>query len=140
LTRQLHRHLLVEELTLRGQEDYRPPLRCLALNVLHSGKQRLRLHQHALPAAEGIVVHRAMPIAGVVTDVVEEDLDDPLFHRPLDDALLEGAAEHARKDGEDIDAHNAGYPCNRSTLPPLARWSPPSPRTISTAWGSTGRR
>ena len=46
----------------------------LGIHVRQRLIHRLRLHHHAGAAAVGIVVHHAMLIVGVVTDVVEVDL------------------------------------------------------------------
>ena len=49
-----------------------------------------------------------MAALGPVADVVDVDGDDAGLDGSLDDGLIEGAAEHIREEGENIDAHS--YP------------------------------
>src|SRR2546430_16368596 len=59
-------------------------------------------------AAVRIVVGDLVAALRPIADVMDVDRNDAGLDGPLDDGLIEGAAEHAREEGEDIDAHS--YP------------------------------
>src|SRR5690349_12438291 len=76
LSRILFGSLLIEQASLRRkQRDAR--VRLLVRQRFHSAKQRLGLHHHPGAAAEGSIIHLAMPIVRVVAQVVDVNLDQP---------------------------------------------------------------
>ena len=61
--------------------------------------------QHAFAAAEGTIVDGAMPVVRPVAEIVDVDLDQAGFGGVGDHAVLEGAVEEVREDGEDAENH-----------------------------------
>src|SRR5206468_4937100 len=97
--------VMVENATERCQENDWAAL----LGHLEDGVRRLehglRFEDHAWAAAVGIVVGDLMAAFRPVADVVYVDRNNGRLDCTLDDRLIEGAAEHTRKEREDVDAH-----------------------------------
>ncbi len=73
----------------------------------HRAHDRLGLHHHAPGAAELHVVHLAVPVGGVVAQVVDVQLDSAGVDGATDHTDAEWPREHSREDGEDVEAHHA---------------------------------
>src|SRR5205085_5868535 len=84
---------------------------------LYRGDDRRRPQDHPGAAAVRRVVDGAVAVGGLVADVVQDDLDQAPVDGAPDDALAEGAGEHAGEEGQDIPAHRWPSPC-LSTLTP----------------------
>ena len=79
-----------------------------------------RLHHHAGPTAEAVVVDLAMLVVGVVADIVETDLDQALALSSGNDALRHRALEHSGEKRQHVEAHGSRY----SSPPTGCRWPP----------------
>lgn len=71
-------------------------------------EERLGLEDHAFAAAEGAIVHGAMPVSSEFAQVLDVDLNDGGFACAADDAVFEGAGEEFGEDGDQVEAH--AYP------------------------------
>ena len=81
-----------------------PPAR-LAADVGPAVIEGLHLHQHALAAPVGVVVHLHLLVFRVVPDLVGFDADDVVPLGPAQDALAHDGADGIREQGQDIDMH-----------------------------------
>ncbi len=61
--------------------------------------QRFGLQHHALAAAKGPVVYRAMPIVGELPQIVHRHAKQAALDGPLDHAMLEDAGKKSGEDG-----------------------------------------
>ena len=96
---------LVEFGTARGEENNAARLRCLGLHVLHGGKNRFALEQHAGAAAVGLVIDGVMLVRGVITQLVQADFRLTAALGAPEDRGVEGTAHDFREKGDDVDAH-----------------------------------
>ena len=131
LLRPLLCHPLCEGAPLRREEDDGRGLAQPARSPerFHRLEQRLRLHHHPATAAKRVVIYGPMAIVGVLADVVDFDLDEPLILGPLYNAVGEGTGERTGEKRQDVKAHPRAY---------LVRWGPLHPRIISSACGIAG--
>ena len=65
----------------------------------------LRLEDHALAAAEGAVVDRAVAVVRPVAEIVGVDGGEAGTERALEDAVAERALEKAGEEGDEVEAH-----------------------------------
>ena len=77
----------------------------LGLEFLDQLENRFALQNHARLAAEGVVVGGLAAVVGVVVEVVDDDPDEPLLLRTVQDRLVEGRGQQFGYDGEDVNAH-----------------------------------
>ena len=84
---------------------------------LHGLEYRSGLHEHAWATAEGVVVHRAMAVVGLIADVVGPDVQHTRPPGSGDYALVEGAGEHAGEKRQDVESHTLSVPCTGVTTP-----------------------
>ena len=91
---------------------------------IHRSRQRLGLKHHAFAAAEGPVVDGAMPVVGVVAQVVHVHLDQLRGKRSAQDAVSEnacwsrarglsedaGRTEEVREDSDNVEARQCVSP------------------------------
>jgi hypothetical protein len=95
---------LAEGLALRREEDPQA-LAGPGADGLEDPGDRLDLHDHAGPAAVGVIVGHPVPVRGPGADVVGLDPDEPPVLRFLQQAAPEKGLEHLREDGQDVKAH-----------------------------------
>ena len=88
-----------------GKKDGVKPPPGLAADVCPAVIERLDLHQHALAAAVGIVVHLHLLIFRIVSDLVRFDLNDVVALRPTQDAFPHHGLNGVGKQGQDVDVH-----------------------------------
>ncbi len=77
---------LVESPTGRRQQQHAAPIR---VEGLDRGEDRLGLHHHPWPAAEGRVVDRAMTVVGPLAKIMHADIQESLADRPSEETLAE---------------------------------------------------
>src|SRR5689334_6939227 len=65
-------------------------------------KDRLRLEHHSLPTPEGTIIDGLMAILGESPQVVNFDIDQPLFARAAQYAVVERSTEKIGKNGDDV--------------------------------------
>ena len=87
---------IVEAIALGGHVDDVAGLGSQRLDVFERGHEDVDAHDHALPAAEGVVVHRAVAVGGVLANVVEIEFQEagvavPLLERQSVRSLLRPA-------------------------------------------------
>ena len=87
----------------RSEDDLVVPP--LGLQMRNEPENRFGLHHHARFAAEGVVVGGLAAVVGVVVEVVDDDPDEPLLLRTVQDRLVEGRGQQFGYDGEDVNAH-----------------------------------
>ena len=98
--------LIVTHAVGRGVDDFVVvPLR---LQFFHQLEHRFGFHHHARFTAERVVVGGFSLVVGVVVEVVNDDLHQPLLLRPLQDRFVEGRVQQFGYDGQYIDAHTFG--------------------------------
>src|SRR6202521_2534918 len=102
---------LVEQFTLRRQQDHRPFARARAYRF----EDRLRLQHHPRAAAIGDIVDLPVAVVRVVAEVMDAQRDQPAGQSPSSDAGAEGAGEHLWEEGQDLDDH-AFVSSGRSTV------------------------
>jgi hypothetical protein len=105
--RQFARHRLREDLSSRRGEDDERPAGCLGCGIedrVERVAPRLGLHDHAGATAEGSVVDLAVPVVGVVAQVVHAELDETGLAGLAEQRDVE-RVEEARKDRDDVDTH-----------------------------------
>ena len=98
---------LVEQASLRRQQDEAAWGWLQAADCLDGAENRVRLEHHARAAAVRRVVHGVVRPFGPVSQIVQLDIDDALRRGARHDARVERATEHLREEGNDIDAHGA---------------------------------
>ena len=105
--RQLLDHGLGQPSALGGHQHHRRvrAKRRRFDDVFHGFEQGLGLKDHPRASAEGVVVGGTMAVVRVVADVVQPDFDQPLLASLADDAFGQGALEHLREEGQDVEAH-----------------------------------
>ena len=94
------------------------------LGGLEGGVEHIDLHDHAVAAAEGLVVDGAVAVGGVLADVVEVEVEQAVGARALDDGDIEGTGERLGEEREDVDPHPS---CSTG------------PASSSAMWGRRGR-
>src|SRR5262247_2059255 len=104
---------LIEDATLGREQDYAGALlarlifrRPTGQYGFNGAKDRFGLQHHTLAAAERAVVNPMMFIECERTQIVDDDLDDSLLSRPLDDPEIERPRKKLRKDGHQVETHN----------------------------------
>ena len=80
-------------------------------------KQRFWLQQHARPTTKRPVVHRAMTVVCVITQVVDTKLKSARFARPLDNTLIKRPREHPGEQGQHINFHGCPKNLHRPLWP-----------------------
>src|SRR5690349_13197838 len=117
------RRRLVELSSLRRKQNHPLPrvpfaARALGKNRLHRVEQRLRLQQHPLAAAERPVIHCLMPVMRPVPQIVNADLELPLFEPPCRHSMLERPAKKLGENREHMKLHGrfkSFKPCGKFT-------------------------
>src|SRR5581483_2287640 len=114
---QLLGHALVKALALGGKQHHRfpgdsgqarfPGRDRLCFQTL---KDRFRLQNHALAAAEGTVVHSAVAVVGEVAQVNHLDLHQTSLAGAPKDAMLQRPAKEVGKNGYDLELHEDQFP------------------------------
>ena len=97
-------HRLAKRLARGGEEDGICGV-IGASQLIESLKERLALHEHALAAAVGRVVNRAMPVMGPVAQVVGRKLKIARLAGPAHDGQGHDGLEHLGKDAEGLDTN-----------------------------------
>ena len=93
---ELPRHGLAEQATCGTQENNA----CvLTPQMFHRFKDRFGLHQHARPTPERSVIDRLMTVVGVIPQIMDPEIQQPLIARPADDAFVQRSGEHRREQG-----------------------------------------
>jgi len=137
----LGRYGLVEDFPLGRQQNHQRGLPGLFYRS-HRPRHRLDFHDHSAAAAVGSVVRHAVFVLGPIADVMQADLDQPLFPGLFQKAELQGRLQHFRKNGQNVKSDHGRRPSRRlmiiffpatstcSTTPAVAgiRISPASPR------------
>src|SRR5260370_22098423 len=72
---------------------------------LSAFKNRLRLKQHALTAAERPVIHRAVPVVSERPQSMHPDVNNSRFSRPPHNAMLQRPAKKVRENRDDLELH-----------------------------------
>ena len=75
------------------------------LQRLQTFKERFRLEHHALAAAEGAVIHGAVPVVRELPQIVDFDFRQAHLAGPAGDAVIQRSAEEAGKDRQNIGFH-----------------------------------
>jgi len=103
--------LLIEQPSLRAQQDDPCPRTIPSLNRLQASNKRFGLHDH--PAASPVrrVVRHSMLVRGKIPNVVTSHPDLVLGNRPAEDTGGQVRIKHLREEGEDFKDHL------RSTVP-----------------------
>ena len=97
----------------------------LAAQRAHRADDRLGLEHHPAHAAELHVVHLAVPVRGVVAQVVDVQRDVACLDGATDDTDAERAGEHPREDGEHVEPdHELSSGQGVTTTTPRARSTP----------------
>jgi hypothetical protein len=119
---------LIEDAPLRREQDHARALLSLAIlsrailsrailsrailsrvafrqQRLDGAKDRLRLQNHPLAAAERAVVNHVMFIECERTQIVYDDLNDPLLPRAFDNSKIERPREEFREDCQQVETH-----------------------------------
>src|SRR2546427_12860597 len=91
-----------------GEGRAPPPLPRHIEDRLGRLEDRLGLEDHARAAAVRIVVGDLVAALRPIADVMDVDRNDAGLDGPLDDGIIEGAAENGRGKGEEIDGES--YP------------------------------
>ena len=100
-------HRLAKGLARRGEEDgIRGIVR--ASQLIKGLKERLALHEHALTAAVGRVVNRAMPVMGPVAQVMGRKLKVARLAGPAHDGQGHDGLKHLGKDAEGLNTNGHG--------------------------------
>ena len=71
-----------------------------------TGVNRLTLHDHTRKASVGIIVHTAVLVGGVVAQVVDMYVHEPLALGPGQNGHIDKAFQHLRQDCDNIYSHN----------------------------------
>ena len=103
LSREFRRDFVRKPPSLRGEENH-PCIR--PAEIRERPVDGLDLHDH--PGASPIwrVVRAPVPVGRPVAKVPRLELHEPLFLRPLEDALTHHGTADLGKDGEDLDFHD----------------------------------
>src|ERR1041385_6985135 len=96
------RRRLIELAALRRHQNNLLPRRFRRPDRFHRFKERPRFEQHAFTAAKRPVIHGAMPIVRPIAQIVYRDLDQTVFPRALNDAVLERPPEKFREDRQHV--------------------------------------
>ena len=107
LRHQLIDHRLAQNAPLRGQQHHAPPGRGHRPHAFNRSSERLRLHNHARPAAVRVVIDHLVPVRSPVADVMHMRLSHPGRKRTPKDRCRQRAIEHIREQREHIDAHRS---------------------------------
>src|SRR5688500_6601534 len=98
---------LIEPPPLRRHQDHRRQVAARRANRLDRAPDRLRLHDHARPAAERHIVHRPVPIVGERPKIPRAHLDESRLASPRDNAFGERRLNQLREDRDDVNrAHH----------------------------------
>ena len=101
-------HGLVELLAVgRGENHF--VVVAFGLQAVDAAFDGLDLHHHAGKASEGVIVHAAVLVLGVVAQVVDVNFGQALVLCPLHDGAVEEALNHLRKNGNNVYAHNVSF-------------------------------
>ena len=84
-------------MALRSHVNNSGPVSYFPHGRLVGAVYRLRLHHHPRASAVRIIIYFHMFISGVITDVDAFQADQPLIHRPSDDAGMQPLLNHFRK-------------------------------------------
>ena len=95
--------LVVADAVGRGVDDL--VVVPLGLEFLDQFEDRFALEDHARFAAEGVVVGGLAAVVGVVVEVMDDDLDQPLLLRAVQDGFVERGGQQFGDDCQDVDAH-----------------------------------
>ena len=98
--------LVVAHAVGRGVDDL--VVAAFGLEFLHQFEDRFGLHHHARFAAEGVVVGGFPFVVGVVVEIVDDDLHQPLLLRPFENRFVERRAEQFGDYGQYVDTHGFG--------------------------------
>ena len=96
--------MLVKLLAVGGGKDYLV-IFSLGLEGADAAVYGLYLHHHAGKTAVGIVVHAAPFVLGVVAQIVQMYLSQPLLLGTCQDRFVNKALEHFGQNGNDIYSH-----------------------------------
>lgn len=88
-----------------GRKENHPGPRPVAARRLEAGRQGFGFHHHAFAAAEGAIVGHAVPVVGMVADVVHSHADLFRAERPANHPLVERGDEKFRKNRQDVKPH-----------------------------------
>src|SRR5215813_7282825 len=104
---------LIEDATLWREQDHAgAPLTRLIFRRppgqygFDGAKDRFGLQHHPLAAPERAVVNHMMFIECERTQIVDDDLDDSLLSRPIDNPEIERPRKKLRKDSQQVETHN----------------------------------
>jgi len=99
--------LLRERRPLRGQQKAARRLSAAgpdrALDRFHGPENGLGLDDHPGAAAIGAIVNRSVPVGRVVPEVMQMDAELASFPGNLENARVQDAREHLRKDRQHVD-------------------------------------
>ena len=95
--------LVVADAVGRGVDDL--VVVPLGLEFLDQLENRFALQNHARLAAEGVVVGGLAAVVGVVVEVMDDDLDQTLLLRAVQDGFVERGGQQFGDDCQDVDAH-----------------------------------
>ena len=100
-------HRLAKGLARRGEEN---GIRGIvgASQLIKGLKERFAFHEHALTAAVGRVVNRAMPVMGPVAQVMGCKLKIARLTGPTHDGQGHDGLKHLGKDAEGLDTNGHG--------------------------------
>ena len=109
---------LIEQVAVGGGEDHLV-VGALRPQRLDGALHRLYLHHHAGGTAEGVVIHAAPLIGGVVAQIMDNDLSETLLLSSLKHRHADEGLDHLRQYGQYIDSHAAKIPSPRHIDPLL---------------------
>ena len=112
------RHALIKPPALRTEQNYFIDRSALAADIFNGVKDGATHHHHARAATVWPIIHATMLVLGVIANVGEHNLDQPLVLRPLDDRCTEHGAAHLRKQSQYVYSHRTplGLPQRRVWL------------------------
>src|SRR5207302_3165034 len=124
--RELVRQALVEASPTRRQLEQprgRPADR------LNRRDQRLRPHDHALPATVRVIVRRSVTVGRKIADVDCPQAGQPTRERAAGDAIAKRAWKHVREDRQNVDLE-AHPPSRSSSASSIPKWCATSWMTV----------
>ncbi len=88
-----------------GRQQYDGARPLSAKHRVDGLEQGLRLEEHPGTTAVAVVINRMVAVLGVVSEVVNAQVQLAIVHGAADHAVAEGAVEHVGEQGEDVDLH-----------------------------------
>ena len=107
---ELARLFLIENASAGGEKNGVYRRADLVADGAPAVEQRVTLHDGAAAAPVGIVVHLILTVCGVVADLVAVYLDQALFLRAAEDALLHHRIDRRRKERHDVKSPRSACP------------------------------